>query len=109
MYIKLFARTKNRDEALQIFCDATSSLANEIKEQNIIKTEPYWKIEEIYVIKADTKLYNTLTNEQLKKLWNSISDKWTFYGNPVDEALASLTTEGCNYILKGIYMINILL
>jgi hypothetical protein len=34
-------------------------------------------------------------------------EKWIEFGNPIDEVLASETTKGCNYIKKGINMINI--
>lgn len=44
------------------------------------------------------------TQNEFARFLENISDKWTDYG---DSVLASDTTEGCNYIKKGVGLIEI--
>lgn len=107
MYIRLFANANNSDEALQILDRAIYSIKNDIETQEIVKLEPYWKIEGVYIVETNIVLRERIKEEQLKHFLNEIADKWIFYGGHVNEALTSETTQGCNYIKKGINMINI--
>ena len=109
MYIRLFAISCNKDEAIHIFNNVISEIKNNnIRSQEIVKNEPYWKIDGVYVVEVDLELASSFSNEQIEVFLYSIADKWVFFGNPINEALASDTTEGCNYLKNGIKMINII-
>lgn len=107
MYIRLFANTSNSDEALSILSDALHDIKDIIETQEIVKSEPYWKVEEVYVVETEITLREQLQTEKLKHFLYGIADKWISYGEPINEAVASETTKDCNFIMKGVNMINI--
>lgn len=72
-----------------------------------VAIEPYWKIDGIYILEVNVDLKIAFTEERVTKFLDSISDKWTFFGDPIEEALASEATEGCSYIINGVNMVNI--
>lgn len=105
MFIRLFATTNNQKEAKKIFRDIISCEPLEISKSEIIKNEPYWKIENIFVVEAKIGFLTQLDTASFKIFLDNISDNWLFWGKPIEEALAS--AEKCNYIKDGINMINI--
>jgi hypothetical protein len=82
-------------------------ISNFIEEVKSIKMEPYWKYSDMYVIETDIKLNCTPNDMQFQEFLYKVSDKWQFFGIPVNEALASIDADGCSYIINGINMINI--
>jgi len=110
MYINLFAQTTKIDEAKLILKEIIDALNKEVLKYTFIKIEPYWKIKELTHVQAEFSLTSKLSIEERKHFLFSVSDKWTYCGNPIldDEVVASIATEGCNYIKSGIEMINII-
>lgn len=107
MLFRLFAYSNSESEAKKVFDSIINNIENSIVYKEYKKIEPYWKIEGIYVIEVKIELDKDFNEEKKEEFLKSIADKWTMFGNPVDEVLASETTEGCNYIKKGVNMINI--
>lgn len=105
MYIRLFVYAKFKKVALDIFDNIIEDYI--ISSVTINKIEPYWKIEGIYIIEASLDLKYKLKRNNLKIILNKIADKWLFFGDPEDEALASENLKGCNYIKEHVKMINI--
>ncbi|WP_238917732.1 hypothetical protein [Clostridium sp. YIM B02555] len=107
MLIRLFAYSNNEVQAKNIFDSITSSINSSIVFKEYKKIEPYWKIEGIYLIEVRIELDKYFKEESMEEFLKSIADKWIVFGNPIEEVLASEATEGCNYIKKGVNMINI--
>ena len=61
----------------------------------------------MFEIEFEVQLNEAFTQDKFTRFIKSISDKWTCLGDPVHSILASDTTEGCNYIRKGIGLIKI--
>ena len=61
----------------------------------------------MFEIEFEVEFNNDFFNGQFERFIGEISDKWTCLGDPVHSILASDTTEGCNYIKKGIGLIKI--
>ena len=106
MFIRLFAECDDKETALDIYRDVMSGM-KECVENEEIDVKPYWKMKGIFVVEAEVDLKRELCEEELNQFLESVSDKWLRFGDPTDEFLASVTTEGCNYMKKGVYMINI--
>lgn len=107
VFIRLFAHSTNEDDSKRIFNEMMDCELDNIDNIEYVAIEPYWKIDGIYKLEANVNFKITFTEKRITKFLDSISDKWTFFGNPVEEALASETTEGCNYIKNGVNMVNI--
>lgn len=107
MLFRLFAYSNNEVEAKIVFDSIISGIESSIANKEYKKIEPYWKIEGIYVVEARIELHKDFNEGKKEEFFRSISDKWTAFGNPVNEILASETTVGCNFIKKGVKMINI--
>ena len=107
MFIRLFAECDDKETALDIYRDVMDGMKDNVVNEEIIEVKPYWKIEGIFVVEAEMNLKRELNDEELNQFLASISDKWLRFGEPADEFLASVTTEGCKYMKKGVYMINI--
>jgi hypothetical protein len=107
MFIRLFADYDNEQNTTELFYNILDDLKGYIKDVTITSTKPYWKIEGVYVLEAYINLLHELNEEERRVFLESISDKWLFFGKPVNESLASKTTEDCTYIMNGVYMINI--
>ena len=58
----------------------------------------------MFEIGFEVQFNEAFTQDKFTRFLESISDKWTDYG---DSVLASDTTEGCNYIKEGIGLIEI--
>jgi hypothetical protein len=107
VFIRLFAHSTNEDDSKRIFNEMLSFERDNIDKIEYLVIEPYWKIDGLYKLEANLNFKIAFTEERITKFLNSISDKWTFFGNPIEEALASETTEGCIYIKNGVNMVNI--
>jgi hypothetical protein len=107
MFVRLFVDANDENEALNTYQWMIKKIENYIKSEEIKKIEPYWKIEGVFIIETQMEFIFDATNEMFMNILNCISDKWIFSGIPVDEALASVDTEGCNYIIDGLKLINI--
>lgn len=107
MLFRVFEYSKNQHEAKLIFEHIISEIQNSIISKEYKKIEPYWKVEGIHIVEVLIKLNKSFNKNQHEEFLRSISDKWISYGDPVNEIIASETTEGCNYIKKDVSMINI--
>ncbi|KYN78010.1 hypothetical protein A0J52_01625 [Clostridium sporogenes] len=107
MLFRLFAYSNNKDEAKFVFNSIIKNIESSIVYKEYKKIEPYWKIDGIYVVEVKVEFYKGLYEKNKEEFLKSIADKWTVFGNPIQEIIASDTTEGCMYIKKGIKMINI--
>ncbi|MFD1407742.1 hypothetical protein ACFQ49_06160 [Kroppenstedtia eburnea] len=92
---------------MNIYQDTVQGINPHIKEQDILSIKPYWKMEGFYVVKACIELINELSEKERDIFLDSISDKWLFFGETSNEALTSVTMEGCKFIKNGVYMVNI--
>lgn len=107
MLIRIFANSNTEDKAIQIYKKFIQATMLFIKDEKIDKVEPYWKYDDMYVIEANIILICDMESKRFGDFLNKISDKWQFFGTPVDEVLASLNIDGCKYMIDGIEMINI--
>ncbi|AKP76789.1 hypothetical protein ABE036_03275 [Priestia aryabhattai] len=109
MFVRLYVTAKNKTEAekdLKFFLEKINQI---LVKANVERLEPYWKFDDVYVVELNLIVKKDLSLNELTQLLETISDKWQYYGDPINEFLASKTAEGCNYILKGVEMINIYL
>ncbi|WP_338751109.1 hypothetical protein [Bacillus sp. FJAT-52991] len=107
MFIRLYLNAKNKDQAqhsinkfLKIFEPITES-------EQLLKVEPYWKIENIYVAEIDIIPQENYTSKSLNEILYEISDHWIEFGDPVNELLASATDDNCKFIIPEFNMVNI--
>lgn len=107
MFIRVFIDALSDDEALIKYRNINEVIYPEIKNENIKKNELYWKIEGVYVIEAKFEFFEELSEEIINKYLESIADNWQYFGNPVDEALASSSDEDISFIKEGVRMINV--
>jgi hypothetical protein len=107
VFIRIFIRSYTVDEAKEVYQNLINITKQFIKSEKIEKIEPYWKYDDTHVIETNILLNCNLGSTQFEEFLFKISDKWTFLGIPVNNAIASLTTEGCKYIINGIDMIDI--
>lgn len=107
MFIRLFTNTNKQEEAIRIFNSIFDNFNEYFRNKEISKSEPYWKMNGVYVVEANIEFLGDITDKIFTEFLESIADKWLYFGNPVDEALASDTTEECKFIKNGIKMINI--
>lgn len=107
MFIRIFVVSRTADEAKGVYLSFLDKTKYFLRKEEINKIEPYWKYDDMYVIETDILLNCDVGSTQFEEFLHQISDKWTFLGKPVNNAIASLTTEGCKYIVKDIDMINI--
>ncbi|MFB8425050.1 hypothetical protein ACFC4S_23825 [Priestia megaterium] len=109
MFVRLYITAQNEPEAKGNLIIVLEKLKSILIKTNVEKLEPYWKFNDMYVVELSLEVKKDLTLSGLKYLLESISDRWEYYGEPINELLASKTVEGCNYILKNVEMINIYL
>lgn len=102
MFVRLFANTTDKSEAISILNNTLASIENKIKSKNITKTEPYWKMEYVYLVESEILFYDDLDSEQINQFMYGIANKWMFFGSPINEALASDTVEGCEFLISGV-------
>jgi formylmethanofuran:tetrahydromethanopterin formyltransferase len=107
MFIRLFAECDDKETALDIYRNVTDGIKENVENEEIVDVKPYWKMKGIFVVEAEMDLKRALNGEEFHYFLSFISDKWLRFGDPTDEFLASVTTEGCKYMKKGVYMINI--
>jgi hypothetical protein len=105
MFIRIFADTRSRNEAIKIFNNAILCGSLVITSQEIIKIEPYWKIKDIFVVEAKINFIEEIDSNNLKIFLDNIADDWLLWGDPIEEALA--TCQKSTYIKEGINMINV--
>lgn len=108
MLIKIFINADTEVKAIKVYNEFIEKIGNFIEEEKNIKIEPYWKYDDMYVIETIIILTCTPNDMQFQEFLHKISDKWQFFGLPIDEALASINSDGCSYMINGINMINIL-
>ena len=107
MFIRLFAYAANDDEARVVAENCLGSLSQNISAVEYTLSEPYRKMDGVYKVELTVSFVQDLSDSQFKVFLDDVSDKWTTFGTPVNEYLASDTTEGCEYIRDGISLINI--
>lgn len=107
--MRLFANTNHSDGAQIIFDSLFEDFKLCFQNIDVLKNEPYWKMDDVFVVEANMEYIGDVTDEQFISFLESIADKWQFFGEIVkEEALASDTMEECNFLKKGVKMINII-
>lgn len=107
MFIRLYVNAINEYEVqpiLEVFLNKFQPILNS---QRVQKIEAYWKMDNVYIVELTLMLLHDINETELNRVLVNIADKWSSFGSPTNELLASETTNGCNYILNGINMINI--
>jgi hypothetical protein len=107
MFVRLYVNSKNECQTQSILEIFIKKFQPILKSQEVQRIEPYWKMENAYVVEIDLSLLDGTNEVELNRVLMSISDKWLKFGSPTNELLASETTEGCKYILNGLKMVNI--
>lgn len=107
MFIRLYENAKSEREARLVLEKVLKIFEPVLKNKEIKKVEPYWKIDGVYVVEMTMLISEDKTEVEINGILESIADKWTRFGSPTTELLASDTTENCNFILEGLKMINI--
>ncbi len=107
MFIRLYVNAKSEPKARLVLEKVIKIFQPVLKNKEIQKVEPYWKIDGVYVVEITMVISECKTNVEINRILESIADKWTRFGSPTTELLASDTTENCNFILDGLKMINI--
>lgn len=111
MLIRFFIYSSNDNEAKmvvnELFQDKIITEMRLVNEIVYKKIESYWKIDDMYEIEVDVNLHREMTEKEREEFLGVISDKWDYYGNPMDEALTSETMEEINYLRKNISMVNV--
>lgn len=107
MFMRVFVEADNSETAAKMVEDICAILQKEIEVVEIVKNEPYWKMQGVYVLETKIDFRGELSTSTLNEFLTAISDKWLFFGDPVNEALASDANQDCNYIKKGLKMINL--
>lgn len=105
MYIRLLSYSDDKEQAKKIVNDLLQNERQYINKIEYKRFEPYWKFDDMFEIGFEVQFNEAFTQDKFTRFLESISDKWTDYG---DSVLASDTTEGCNYIKGGIGLINII-
>ncbi|EQB89251.1 hypothetical protein J2Z44_004292 [Clostridium punense] len=107
MYVRMFIDAKTESNAKDIYEKFIDKINIFIKSEKILKVEPYWKYENMYVLDTNILINCDIGSKRFEEFLYAMADKWKFMGIPIDEAVASLNMEGCKYIIEGINMINI--
>ena len=107
MYIRLLSYSDDKEQAKKIVNDLLQNERQYINKIEYKRFEPYWKFDDMFEIEFEVQFNEAFTQNEFEKFIGEISDKWTLLGEPVHSILASDTTEGCNYIKKGIGLIKI--
>ncbi|MBD8006050.1 hypothetical protein [Bacillus norwichensis] len=107
MFIRLYVNAKSEPEACLVLEKVIKIFQPVLKSKEIQKVEPYWKIDGVYVVEITMLISEGKTEAEINEILESIADKWTRFGSPITELLASDTTENCNFLLDGLKMINI--
>lgn len=107
MRVRIFINAATEDEVTKVYEKFIDLTKSNIKSEKVIKVEPYWKFEDMFIIETDILLNCDISSDRFDELLQKISDKWSFFGIPVNEALASATTKGCRYIMDKVEMVNI--
>ncbi|UTR15694.1 hypothetical protein MM221_03650 [Salipaludibacillus sp. LMS25] len=82
-------------------------MKEKIKSEEIVKITPYWEIEDIYLVEVNLDLYEGISNDDTYKKLQGTTNKWTTFGNPVNELLSSVDIEDCIINIDKIRMLNI--
>ena len=107
MYIRLLQYSDDKENAKKIVNDLLQNERQYINKIEYKRFEPYWKFDDMFEIEFEVQFNEAFTQNEFERFIGKISDKWTRLGDPVHSILASDTTEGCNYIKKGIGLIKI--
>ena len=107
MYIRLLSYSDDKEQAKKIVNDLLQNGRQYINKIEYKRFEPYWKFDDMFEIEFEVQFNEAFTQKEFEKFIGEIADKWTSLGEPVHSILASDTTEGCNYIKKGIGLIKI--
>lgn len=103
MYIRYFVNTNKKESAINLVEESLIGIQEKIIYKQIKKTEPYWKIDNIYIVEMEIEIQK----ESITVFLNLYSDNWIEYGNPTDELISSKNNKECAYMKKGFEMINI--
>lgn len=107
MFVRLFVHAKSETEAHLVLEKVLKIFSPILENNEIKKIEPYWKMDEAYIVELTMLISENQTEVELNKTLDCIANNWTRFGNPAIEFLASDTTQNCIFTLKGIKMINI--
>ena len=107
MYIRLLSYSDDEEQAKKIVNELFKNEQSYIKKIEHERFEPYWKFDDMFEIEFEVQFNEAFTQKEFERFIGKISDKWICLGDPVHSILASDTTEGCNYIRKGIGLIKI--
>ena len=107
MLIRLLPYSDDEENAKKIVNDLLQNERQYINKIEYKRFEPYWKFDDMFEIEFEVQFNEAFTQKEFERFIGEISDKWTCLGDPVQSILASDTTEGCNYIKKGIGLIKI--
>ncbi len=103
MYIRYFVNTNNKDVAINLVEESLIEIQEMIVYRQIKKTEPYWKIENMYIVEIE----NEIQKEAITHFLNLYSDNWIECGIPTDELIASKNNKDCAFMKKGFEMITV--
>lgn len=107
MIIRIFVNVNTDNEATEVYRKFIGSTESFITEEKVIKIQQYWKYKNMFILETNVLLNCDIGSKQFDEFLNKISDKWQFFGIPVDEALTTSKTEGCNYTIDKVAMVNI--
>ncbi|MDN4618536.1 hypothetical protein QCD85_10540 [Paenibacillus sp. PsM32] len=107
MFVRLFVNAKSETEARVVLEKVFRIFSPILENKEIKKIEPYWKMDEVYIVEITMLISENQTESKLNRILECIANKWIRFGDPVTELLASDTTENCIFMLEGIKMINI--
>ncbi|MGD6817692.1 hypothetical protein ACQCVE_11565 [Metabacillus sp. 113a] len=107
MFIRLYLNAKSKLEAQSVLQRVLFKFKPILENIEFHKIEPYWKIENVYVVEITISVLKHSSDKEFRGILNSIADKWIEIGDPLTELIASDTTEECNFIIDGLKMITI--
>ena len=105
MFFRFYVYADREEDAFIIYNNCMNPVMDHVVEIQELKTEPYWKFSDMYVIELSVTL--NIKKDMFGTFLESISDDWEQFGKPVDELLASEKRPTCMYIKDKVSMINI--
>lgn len=105
MFIRFFVEAQDKGDALQIIHDNLPYKEKMISEVIVKNVEPYWKVQDIYVVESEL----IIQQEVLGDFLDFFSDAWIEFGEPVEELLASRDNVECRFMREKFVLINVFL
>ena len=104
MKMKFFVSGISESDAVRKVRDSLSEIIDD-KNYIVVKSEKYWKIEDVYIVLTAI----SDMNDSIERLLNHYSDNWVNFGNPVEEFLASDHNKDCHFMRKDFIMVQLFL